>query len=175
MNDPDIICVSKMHLKSNQVIKINSYEFYGQNRVIKSSRATRGSGGIGIFVKIKLFDRYNIEQCFEYEDNVLGIVLKDKNDIENLVVYAVYLPPENLRYGQFNEQILNLLTCELYKYNDADTVVVCGDFNARIGDKSDNELSSDLPIRISIDKNCNSQGAKLLEFVNDSNSCIVNG
>ena len=92
---------------------------------------------------------------------------------EQTVIFCVYLPTESSRYGLENEQVLNTLTIEVYKYCEADTIIVCGDFNVRIGNKCD-AIDSEV-IRKSIDTVSNSQGQKLITFVNDIKGCIVNG
>ena len=74
---------------------------------------------------------------FELFDNVLGIQLKCKHSSEIIVIYVVYLPPVSSKYGKLNEEILNKLTIELYRQVESEYVIICGDLNARIGDRDD--------------------------------------
>ena len=61
---------------------------------------------------------------------------------------------------------------ELYTYSYADSMFICGDLNARIGNKCDHIMDiDDIPPRISIDEIVNWHGKSLL----DSKFCILNG
>ena len=154
---------------------MENYQFYGRNRqTMKESR--KGLGGIGIFIRNSLLECFDVEECYANEDYVLGLKLQWKNNINShLALYCVYLPPESSKYGTKNEHILNLLTIELYRQEDADNVIICGDFNARIGEKEDCQYIDGMQPRIPLDKETNTQGNKLLTFINDIRGCIVNG
>ena len=67
------------------------------------------------------------------------------------------------------------MTVEVYRQHKANNVVICGDFNARIGEKSDTIHCDSLPERHVLDKTTNSYGDKLLTFINDIKGCIING
>ena len=88
------------------------------------------------------------------------------------MIYCVYLPPENSPYGQNNEHVLNLLVGEMYSLEEVDTVLICGNFNARIGNCDDCMLTAGVPMRTVIDNHSNAQGTKLLEFMNDNKCCV---
>ena len=65
----------------------------------------------------------------------------------------------------------------MYMYYEPNTpLVISGDFNSRLGDKQDVPGTLDyIPPRQNIDSNRNRFGQYLLEFLNDSNSCVLNG
>lgn len=68
------------------------------------------------------------------------------------------------------------LVNELYTYSYADSIFICGDLNARIGNKCDHIMDiDDIPPRISIDEIVNGHGKSLLDFTRDSKFCILNG
>ena len=71
--------------------------------------------------------------------------------------------------------VLNHLTIDFYKNNTADAIIVCGDFNARVSEKENCQYINSVPKRKVIDANVNTQGKKLLTFVNDVRSCLLNG
>ena len=157
----------------DQIIGMDGYDFYGGNRVqVLKSRC--GSGGIGIFVKHALQNMYQVESCFELQEFVLGLKLTDKVSKETLLIYNVYLPPESSHYGRNNERVLDLLTIEIYGQAEADLVAVCGDFNARIGEKDDCLQCDTIRRRVPVDRTCNKQGDRLLTFLNDTKCCLVN-
>ena len=175
-DNPDIICLTETHLCKNDGINVNGYTYYGLNRIINADRL-RGSGGIGILVSDRLHNVYKVERKLEINDNVLGLLLTCKTSELTVGVYCVYLPPDNSKYGMFNEQVLNKLTIEMNKSCKIDCVIIGGDFNARIGNKNDCQLQLDnsLPSRRPLDDVVNAQGAKLLNFLNDIKGCLLNG
>ena len=69
----DIFCVTETHLTGNEVVSVDSYKWYGHNRVGLHRRAVKGSGGVGIF-------------------GILGLLFE--SDGFNFVVYVCYLSPE---------------------------------------------------------------------------------
>ena len=174
-NKPDIICVMETHLQYEDVIDLPGYVFYGANRHNMLVKSNRGSGGIGILIKAELLNSLTAKVCFQLDDNVLGIKLSNLISKEEIVVFCVYLPPDNSRYGQLNETILNKLTIEMFNQCEASQVFICGDFNARIGKNNDCILNDNVPSRRVIDETSNNQGNRLLSFVSDINRAIVNG
>ena len=68
------------------------------------------------------------------------------------------------------------LTNETYRHSDADSIFICGDLNARIGDKLDHISEiDDIPPRKNIDHTVNQHGNSLLDFVKDTKFCLLNG
>ena len=47
VNNPDVICLTEMHLKMGEDILLGDYTYYGVNR---PSTNNKGSGGVGILV-----------------------------------------------------------------------------------------------------------------------------
>ena len=64
---------------------------------------------------------------------------------------------------------------DIYKEMDADTIIITRDLNAHILNKTDVLMVDDVPERKVLDDQQNSQGIKLLNFVEDIKGCIVNG
>ena len=68
------------------------------------------------------------------------------------------------------------LYTNIYEYQWFGTIYVCGDFNSRIGESPDFiEGIDDVPNRNIIDYTSNDYGAVLLEFLINSNFCVLNG
>ena len=66
------------------------------------------------------------------------------------------------------------LTFLLNYTHDADAVIICGDFNARIGNTNDaNDCIDNIPNRGSMDNIQNQHGKSFLEFLNDSRCCAL--
>ena len=85
------------------------------------------------------------------------------------------MPPDSSKYGQNNEQVLNALTFDLYKYAEVEDIFLCGDFNARIGNLNECESDSSIPQRTVIDNSINQQGQKLMNFCSDLDLHVLNG
>ena len=65
---------------------------------------------------------------------------------------------------------------QVYEYQNCGKIIICGDFNSRIGEESDYiEGVDNIPIRQVIDTTSNKYGDHLLDFLVDCNMCIVNG
>ena len=173
-NNPDIVCITETHLKDDQVLEVNGYDYYGLNRKLQVKNS-RGSGGVRILVKTSLHAEFAVDRCYELKDNVLGLMLNSDVGDERYVVFCVYLPPEGSRYGQENDNILNKLTIELYRWCETDGIFMCGDFNTRVGNLKDNIISDELSKCVVIDEGLNQQGKRLISFINDVRGCIVNG
>ena len=47
----DIIGICESFLKNNETFSLNRYRWYGNNRTRLHKNASRGSGGVGVFVK----------------------------------------------------------------------------------------------------------------------------
>ena len=121
-------------------------------------------------------DIYEINRYFVIEGSVLGIWLKCPDNSETMVIYCVYLPPEGSKYSVNNKFVLNSLTINVYSHTDVDDMVICGDFNGRIGSKADcanfDNVASERHVH---DTKSNARGDKVLTFVKDIKGCIVNG
>lgn len=97
--DSEIICINKTHLKNEQPINLEGYRFYAHNRQHIHINAPKGFGGVGIFVRNCLFETFEINILDRSYDGILGILLKSKHTEYEIVVYSVYLPPENSLCG----------------------------------------------------------------------------
>ena len=175
MGDPDLICLTEMHLCDSEVITVNNYTYFGLNRKTRDKRALRNSGGIGILVKNNLCGLFQINDCYRWNDNVLGIKLESIDQTDCIIVYCVYMPPESSKYSVNNEELLNNLTIDIYLNHNADKVIICCDFNARVGSKLDTLNDENICERKVIDHISNKQGDRLLTFVQDIKGCLVNG
>ena len=153
---------------------MDGYKFIGLYRP-KLKKANRASGGIGILISNSIYEAFTVTKCYELKDNVLGIKLIGSEDNETIIIFCVYLPPDGSRFSNENEHVLNHLAMEIYSHHEADTVLISGDSNARIGDKPDVLSWNGISPRTVIDKTANQQGERLLTFINDIKGCVING
>ncbi len=70
-------------------------------------------------------------------DGILGIELIDKCTQRSYIIFSCYLPPSNSEFGRDGSSFFTHLLTELYRHCEADNIVLCGDFNARIGEFKD--------------------------------------
>ena len=56
----DVVCVSETFLLKEQVIELPGYRWVGNNRKHISKRAWRGSGGVGLLIKLSLLRSFDV-------------------------------------------------------------------------------------------------------------------
>ena len=91
-------------------------------------------------------------------------------------MFICYLSPENSVWGRdVSNYFVNILSL-LYVCSFADLIVLCGDFNARIGKNLDfiSEIDQ-VSKRICTDNVKNSHDSSLIEFLNERKLCVLNG
>ena len=137
----DIIALCETFLTEDNIIDIDNYSWFGNNRLNIDKHATRGSGGVGMLVKNEICKNYHIRKLDASFEGILWLKFvdkKDKNrDCEDLLLCVCYCPPSKSSRGNITQSYDYLLT-SVYMYYDSDTpCVITGDFNARIGDTQD--------------------------------------
>ena len=172
----EIICVCETHHMKNDVIQLAEYKWYGHNRSEKHINAPKGSGGVGIFVHKKLHECFSVSIIDRSVDGILGISLNCKYHAFKMIVYVCYLSPVMSAWGRDPEGYFAHLTACIYEMNDVDQLVLCGDFNARLGTNHDVIASVDeIQNRITIDHTKSGHCDAFLDFVKDARLCILNG
>ena len=76
-------------------------------------------------------------------DGILGIQLKDRFTGRIYVIFACYLPPDSSPYDKDSDKFFAHLTSQIFTKSYADLILVrvCGDLNARVGNKTDNNTN----------------------------------
>ena len=172
----DITCISETHLQQNDTLAVDGFRWYGHNRHSTHHKAPKGSGGVGIFVKDSVFDRYKVRVVDKTIDGIIGLMIEHIETDYTCFVLSCYLSPENSPWGRDSTSFFAHLLSQIYTYAESDAIIVCGDFNSRIGELSDTILNIDsLPPRVVLDKVVNHHGKSLIEFLQESKFCIMNG
>ena len=92
------------------------------------------------------------------------------------VVCVCYLPPSESTRLNDPELFYSTLLEQVYSYQNDGRIYICGVFNSRAGDASEFiEGVDDLTPRDVIDHTSNVNGDLLVEFLEDSGLCLVNG
>ena len=172
----DIVGVVETHLKNDETLEVAGYEWFGQNRKRLHVNARCRSGGVGILIKNALLREFECKVVDNSYEGTLWLRLKHKFNRTCLILCVCYLPPENSsRQADVFGFYVNLLT-GIYEFQDMGPVCLFGDFNSRCADLNDYIKGVDnLSDREVVDFQVNKYGHILLDFLMNSNFCILNG
>lgn len=104
----------------------------------ETKKAWKASGGIAVLVKETLRTACKFEPVSD-SDVVWVRVQKDIAKLNSdLYLAFVYLPPCNSTYGKaYGKEIVQKLEKHIEFFSCKGKVIICGDFNARVGDLID--------------------------------------
>ncbi|CAC5398782.1 unnamed protein product [Mytilus coruscus] len=109
------------------------------------------------------------------KEDILWIKLQEKGSTLCFCLCVCYLPPEGSSRWCDPETFFADLLYQVYKYQNEGTVCISGDFNSRIGYNTDFIEGVDrIPSREVIDKTENHYGDLFVDFLVDSNFCVLN-
>ena len=130
---------------------------------------------MGVFVSCNLFSSYTAQVVDKSVEGILTLLFVDKVSEFSFLLINCYLSPDGSPYANtsaFFNQLLSLL----YLHSNCDSVIICGDINARIGSHVDYiEGIDNVKTHNVIDCMKNNYSKNLIEFLKDSKTCIVNG
>ena len=164
--DFDIISIAETHLLSGQVIEIDGYSWFGNNRNDIHIRAKKGSGGRWVSSKNNILEQYNVVVEDDTIEGIFWLRFVSKYKKAELHTRVCYLPPhESSRNLDANDFFDNLI-CQIHKYCKNEMFNICGDFNARCSDFQDFiEGVDNIPSRHFIDFTSNKYGDLLCIFL----------
>jgi exonuclease III len=147
----DIIGLLETHIVEGQsnIPSINGYDTKYFNRP-KHTRATHGSGGIAILIKPHL--RPGIKFIPSPNNDYVWVELNRKffNTQQNIYLCVAYVPPFNSTYTRrLEENILDRIETDVYKYKNKGDIILMGDLNGRTGRNQDyirNDSDRHLPL-----------------------------
>ena len=172
----DILGVIETHLKNEDSLKIDGYTWFGNNRKQLHINARCGSGGVGILIKNSLLMEYTCDVIDSTQDGILWVILKHNLDGSCLVLCTCYLPPENSSRQKDVLAFYDSLLTGIYEFQNMGPICMFGDFNSRCGNLIDFiEGVDELIEREVIDFPVNKYGHILIDFLINSNFCILNG
>ena len=176
--DADLLILPEIHCSDDQKIDMQNYYFFQKNRS-KVGNLGRGSGGIAIGIKKYLLNFHDIIAV--YDDSCDGLIgLKVKNKLTDMFVgvVAMYLSPDNYRYGQDAEGFFNNAAVMWQDLLDCDLLIGGGDLNSRTQELLDFIPDIDgglISKRFNPDKIKNAHGDSFLTFLKENRSLILNG
>lgn len=181
----DLISLVETWLIDRSALNIDGFYSFSKCRKMPMN-ARRNSGGITILVKsslrkgIKFFDK---ESC----DDFVWWKL-DKNFFHlarDVFVCSVYIPPQNSpRERRLDLDHFESLQESIYKFASLGEVILCGDFNARMGNLGDyvgddsnflNNTSFPIDRRNSRDGFVNAYGKSLYDLCSGNGLIALNG
>ena len=172
----DIIGIAETHLLSTQIIEIEGYSWFGNNRNNIHIRAKKGSGGVGFLVKNHIMEQFNIVIEDDTVEGILWLKFVSKIDEAVLHTCVCYLPPKESSRNIDADDFFDNLICQMHQYCKNDLFYICGNFNARCSDFQDFIEGVDyIQSRHIIDFTSYKYGELLCEFLINTNCCILNG
>ena len=102
----EIIGLAETHLIKDNVLNINGYSWYGNNRKSLHRNAKCGSGGVGFLIDNKFGKDYNIEVVDDTFDGILWLKLHNKFDnfqrfLPVVVTYLQIILQDKLMHTNF--------------------------------------------------------------------------
>ncbi|WAR27806.1 hypothetical protein MAR_013510, partial [Mya arenaria] len=135
--DADIISVCETHLSDRNVLNVDGYSWFGFNRTEIHRNAPKASGGVGLLVKQSVVNEYDVATVDRVYDGIIAVSFTNKATGSDFIVFSCYLPPEGSTRGRDAQGFFAHLLTQIYAHANYDRMVVCSDFNARIGSLSD--------------------------------------
>jgi len=172
----DIIGLCETKLTDNNVLNIPGYQWFGNNRKTLHVNARVGSGGVGFLVKDSCIDHYLVNILDDNHDDVLWLKFTDKITGSSFCTCVCYLPPSNSTRNVDVNEFYDTLLSNVYVFQNSGPLFIVGDFNSRIGNNDDYIVGvDDIPSRDVVDFTTNAYGDRLVDFLIDTNMCILNG
>jgi exonuclease III len=195
VNEYDVLCFTETWQKTDDVLCIDGYTCIFVTGKKPVGKRGRNSGGVCIYCKNKVSEGVRI-----VEKDVNGViwVKLDKlffNTDADIFLCVIYiLPPGSPILERDNLDFFYILETGIARYENYGNIIVCGDLNARVGDRDDvlqnNDLysyvevcdddmcveaESNIPDRVSEDRVVNTNGRRLLSLCKSTGLLIGNG
>ena len=88
----DVFCITESHLVRDNVITVEGFKWFGNNRQGLHQRAPKGSGGVGIFIRNSLLTEYICRVVDNSYNGILGLQLPHRVQITNVSYFAAIYP-----------------------------------------------------------------------------------
>lgn len=75
----DILGIAETHLVNDNMIELEGYRWFGNNRKVIHVRARTGSGGVGFLVKNELLNCFEVSILDNSSEGILWLQLKHKH------------------------------------------------------------------------------------------------
>ena len=189
LNKYDFIGLMETHAGSETDISLQGYHVFRKDRP-KHQKAWISSGGIAVLVKESLRNACKFDPLSDSDIIWVHVQKHITRLSSDLFIAFMYLPPSNSSYGKVHgNEILQKLEKHIEYFSCRDKVVICGDFNARVGDHADLPKEDEPHVPMPHDdfyefilpwvshdsKNINQYGRWLVDLCIDNQMYILNG
>ena len=131
---------------------------------------------LAFFIKESLLKIFNIQIINSSCEGILWLSMENKASKEKWNICVCYLPPLNSSRQVDAQKFFDCLLANIFELQNDGKMFICGDFNSRCGDMLDFiQGIDDIEQRLVIDFNVNKYGHMFIDFLLNSNSCILNG
>ena len=145
-------------------LKSYGFEWYDHNRFSTHRNVPKPSNGVGFLVKQSVFNSFHVRVSDKAYDGILGLELRHK-DTDTRHVY-VLSPTRKFSVGTGCGLFFSHLLTQIYRNYGMDSIVLFGDFNARVGKVNDYNCEFDeIRSRMVIDEVCNKHGQSFIDFL----------
>ncbi|XP_033731041.1 uncharacterized protein LOC117320594, partial [Pecten maximus] len=128
-----------------------------------------------MLIKNSLYARYTVDVVDKSNEDILWVRFRNNID-RDLYLCVCYLPPEGTTRPVDSDKFYGTLLENVYSFQNLGSVCIMGDFNARTGDLSDYIEGVDVVTpRAHIDDGENRLGVAFIDFLVDTNMCMLNG
>ena len=97
--DLDFIGIGESFRVNNQTLKLDGYTWFCNNRKNLHPRASRGSGGVGFFVRNSIIHIYNVSILDDSVEGIMWLKCTPKTGVDeplcSFTVCVCYLPPQS--------------------------------------------------------------------------------
>ena len=191
----DFILLTETWASDIANLSVDGFILIQLNRAEKKNTTKRNSGGIAMYIRQSFYQYCTLIE--KDSDDIIWIRIKGRllNLSHDLYLCLCYIiPSSSSREALVEMDVLDRITNFILKIanetNDSYNILICGDFNSRIGNEKDyvifdNDANIDIfPIdyetdevmpRSSQDKIINANGRKLLDFCRLNTLRIANG
>ena len=183
INDHDLVCLQEIR----RDVHLTGF------RSLCNTRSDQKSGGVGILIKNNLIEGVELIKNLENSDYLICRLDKDFFNLsKDIFLINSYIKPYNSSATtQVNngKETLNILEDVINDLRQDGEVMLCGDFNARIGQQTgmtqnestdfvplpDDYEPDDFSLRFSQDNITNSYGTHFLNLIKHNQLIILNG
>ena len=129
-------------------------------------------------MKDKVYNKFKVNVVDTSYEGIMWVKFEHhENPQVTFLTCVCYLPPNSTSRGDSSLEFFESLGNQYLLFSNLGPVCICGDFNARCGDRQDiSDVEACIPQRQVLDHTANSHGLQLLDFLRSCmDLCMLNG
>ena len=128
----DLLGICETFLRGEEYLSVEGFRLYGSNKKCINKKATRGSAGVGAFVKKELLHTFDVKIIDEDIEGILWLEFAAKFSKCHFYVVVCYLLPADTCRPVNSEIFFQSLLNQIYSYQHKGKIYICGDMNAHV-------------------------------------------